>query len=391
MDVEIGGTVLMNGAEAMALAFRLAGIRIAYTYPITPQSEVMEVLASDPNVTCVAADSEYNVLAGAEGVLWAGERCAVATASQGLLFMSELMWEVAGNRLPLVMGAFSRGVKGPGWCLGSQQNDVFFMRDTGWMHFICESAQQVLDLMLIAFRVAETVFLPAIVSADGYYVSHEKEAVAVPNEAECREYLGDPPRGELPQAGVPASFGGLVPAKKFFRLSCNIQRDMMAALQVFRDAAEEYGARFGRLYRPVDYLFAEDAETLIVTAGAMGGTAEHVVRLLRENGRRVGLARVRCFRPFPAEDIRRGLRNAKRVLVLDRNLAYGLGGVLASEVRLALAGNSADSICVPVYGFVTGLGGLDVTPEMVLAAVEYAGTAPAAAGPLYLTEEGIEH
>jgi len=381
----------MNGAEAMALAFRLAGVRIAYTYPITPQSEVMEVLASDPSVTCVAADSEYNVLAGAEGVLWAGERCAVATASQGLLYMSELMWEVAGNRLPMVMGVFSRGLKGPGWCLGAQQNDVFFMRDTGWLHFICASAQQILDLMLIAFRVAETVFLPVIVSGDGYYVSHEKEPVSVPDEAECRAFVGSPAQEDLPRAGVPASFGGLVPSPKFFRFSRNIHKDMERALGVFQEVSLDFAGRFGRLYRPVEFIDTEDAEIVIATAGAMSGTAEHVVRTLRQDGKRIGLARIHCFRPFPSAMIREALARARAVIVLDRNLAYGLGGVLASETRLALAGSGADPLHIPVYGFVTGLGGLDVKPEMVLRAVDWVESGRAdGSGLLFLTEEGIE-
>ncbi|MGQ9523406.1 MAG: hypothetical protein ACUVTZ_01070 [Armatimonadota bacterium] len=381
----------MNGAEAMALAFRLAGVRIAYTYPITPQSEVMEVLASDPNVTCVAADSEYNVLAGAEGVLWAGERCAVATASQGLLYMSELMWEVAGNRLPLVMGVFSRGVKGPGWCLGAQQNDVFFMRDTGWLHFICASAQNILDMMLIAFRVAETVSLPAIVSGDGYYVSHEKEPVSVPVEAECRAFVGDPPQEDLPKAGIPASYGGLVPSAKFLRFSRNIHRDMERALEVFQDVSVDFARRFGRLYRPVEFIHTDDADIIIVTAGAMSGTAEHVVRALRENGKRIGLARIYCFRPFPSNMLRQRLASAKAIMVLDRNLAYGLGGVITSETRLALAGTGRDPICIPVYGFVAGLGGLDVKPGILLQAVDLVERGLAdEAGPLFLTEDGIE-
>jgi pyruvate/2-oxoacid:ferredoxin oxidoreductase alpha subunit len=380
---------LINGAEAMALAFNLAGVRVAYAYPITPQSEVMELLASDPNITCVASDSEYNVLAGAEGVLWAGERCAIATASQGLLYMSEVMWEVAGNRLPLVMGVFSRAVKGPGWCLGAQQNDVLFMRDTGWLHFMCESAQQMMDLMLIAFRVAEKVSLPAIVSGDGYYVSHQKEPVYVPDLASSRQFVGDPPRQGLPTGGTAASYGALVPPASFLRLVRHIYEDMESALGVFVDASAEFADRFGRRYSPVDFLCADDADTILVTAGSIGGTAEHVVRMLRQQGMRVGLARMRCLRPFPAAMLRHGVRSAKRLVVVDRNLLYGIGGAVAAETRLAL-----DVLSGPrpsVYSFVAGLGGIDVTPEMLMAAVEYAETKPPTVGrPLFVTEAGVE-
>ncbi|HDS74549.1 MAG TPA: pyruvate ferredoxin oxidoreductase, partial [Firmicutes bacterium] len=146
---------VLTGAEAMARAAELAGVRIAPMFPITPQTAVIETLAQNGVVETLRANSEYNVMAMAAGVAWAGQRVFTVTSSQGLVMMSEMMWEVAGNRLPVVMGVFGRALKGPGWNLGTQQNDSLMMRDTGWLMFYAETAQELLDFVLIAYRVAE--------------------------------------------------------------------------------------------------------------------------------------------------------------------------------------------------------------------------------------------
>lgn len=379
---------LMNGAEAMAVAFQLAGVRIAYGYPITPQIEVIEHLARQAQITYIQADSEYNVLAGAEGVLWGGERCAVATASQGLVLMSEVMWEVSGNRLPLVMGVFNRGLKGPGWCLGDQQNDSLSMRDTGWLQFYCETAQEVLDLILLAYRVAETLLLPAMVIGDGFYVSHEKEEVWVPDAQGVREFVGDPPRRDLPRVGEPANFGALVPPSKYFALYRRMHNDLRRAIPVFETVAGEFKDRFGRCYQVLEPYALEEAETLLITAGSLSGTAREVVETLRKQGEKVGLIKIRCFRPFPYQHLRELVAPAQKIIVMERDLAPGQGGIFAGEIKMALYG-AAFSSNLPLYNFVCGLGGLDVGPEIVEQAIQYAQTHPPIEGPLFLTEEEI--
>src|SRR3989304_2030633 len=154
--------VIVSGAEAMSLAYELAGVRIAYVFPITPQTEVLETMTRSERVRVIPSDSEFNAIASAEGVFWGGERGATYTSSQGLVLMSEVMWEVAGNRLPMVMGVFHRAPRGPAWTLGAQQNDSLFMRDTGWLQFYGETAQDIFDFTLLAMRVAERVCLPAL-------------------------------------------------------------------------------------------------------------------------------------------------------------------------------------------------------------------------------------
>ncbi|HEX3000153.1 MAG TPA: thiamine pyrophosphate-binding protein, partial [Armatimonadota bacterium] len=359
---------MINGAEAMALAFELAGVRIAYTYPITPQIEVMETLSRNHGITYIQADSEFNVLAGAQGALWAGERCAVATASQGLVLMSEVMWEVAGNRLPLVMGVFNRGLKGPGWCLGAQQNDTLFMRDTGWMQFYCESAQEVLDFILLAYRVGEEICLPAIVSGDGFYLSHETEEVDLPGQDEVTAFLGERMRCGDPITDKHANYGGLMPPPKYFSAYQRMHHDMLRAVDVFETAAAEFAERFGRRYELISPVYTEDAETVILSAGTTCGTIRAVVEQRRGRGEKIGLLKLHGMRPFPGEAIHRAVKNARRLIVIDRDVAPGLGGIFASEIRLALRSRGYTA---PIYSFVTGLGGTDVTPEMVEQALAY--------------------
>lgn len=379
---------MVNGAEAMALGFDLVGVRVAYTYPITPQVEVMETFSRNNAITYIQADSEYNVLAGAQGVLWGGERCAVATASQGLVLMSEVMWEVAGNRLPLVMGVFNRGLKGPGWCLGAQQNDTLFMRDTGWLQFYCESAQEMLDFILIAFRVAEEICLPVMVCGDGFYLSHETEEVLIPPRREVLAYVGEQMRCGDPIADRQADYGGLMPPHKYFRAYQRMHHDVARAAEVFVLAADEFAERFGRRYEMVSAVHAGDAETLVVAAGTMCGTVRAVVERRRAQGDRLGMVKLHSFRPFPADTLSAIAAGAHKAVVLDRNLAPGFGGIFASELRLALGERRCPT---PVYSLVTGLGGTDITPEMIERGLAYV-----AAGnghppqTLFLHENGVE-
>lgn len=383
---------LMNGAEALATAFYLAGARVAYTYPITPQSEVMEHFSRYPDMMVIQADSEYNVLAGAEGVLWSGQRCAVATASQGLVLMSEVLWEVAGNRLPLVMGVFNRGLKTVGWCLGTQQNDSLSIRDTGWLQFYCGSAQELLDFVLIGYRLAEAVKLPTMVAGDGFYLSHEREEVWVPTPEEAARFVGPPNFGLLPRGDEPLAFGGVAPPHRYFEGLRRMHHDVQRAKALFEEIAQDYARRFGRLYRLVEPVFTEDAEWVFLTAGTIGGTAREVVEVLRAEGFPVGLIQLQAFRPFPTEALGEALHRrdgsfVPHLLVFDRNLAPGHGGIFAGEVRLAL---SLQRIPTQVHSFVTGLGGMDVTPEMLERAWHHVRHHPEPRETWFLAEEVME-
>jgi len=353
--------VVLTGAEAMACAAELAGVQIAPVFPITPQTQVIETLSQNRRVLMLRANSEYNVMAMASGAAWAGARVFTVTSSQGLVMMSEMMWEVAGNRLPVVMGVFNRALKGPGWNLGTQQNDSLMMRDTGWLMFHAETAQELLDFVLIAFRIAEERCLPAMVVGDGFYLSHANEPVDVPEEADVRRFLPPrPSRAGLPDFNDPAAFGVLTTSEWHFDFYRELHEEMeglangplSATFADFRDV-------FGRLYDLIETQDVEDAETIVVAMSSIAGTVRALLEERREEYRRVGLVKLRSVRPFPGLALASCLGRAKKVVVIDRNLSPCLGGIIAAEATAELQ-RFGISPLPWIYSVVAGLGGLPV-------------------------------
>lgn len=374
--------VIVSGAEAMSLAYDLAGVRIAYVFPITPQTEVLETMVRSQRVRVIPSDSEFNAIASATGVFWGGERCAIYTSSQGLVLMSEVMWEVAGNRLPMVMGVFNRALRGPAWTLGPQQNDSLFMRDTGWLQFFCETAQDVFDFTLLAMRVAERVCLPALVCGDGFYLSHQKEEVAIPDEAAVRGFVGELAIPDLPDSSRPATFGGVVASpQQYFRLSERIHRDVVGSQDVFLEVAKGFEVLFGRRRTLTEPYEMEDAELVLMASGATCGAVREEVTRRRRRGQKVGLLKLCSIRPLPVGELLRHLRRGQKAVVLDRNVAAGVGGIFHCEISAALRGLLDDIV---LLGCVTGLGGVDLTPEATGKLIDYL----AAAGP---AQQGLVH
>jgi pyruvate/2-oxoacid:ferredoxin oxidoreductase alpha subunit len=381
--------VIVTGAEAMSLAYEMAGVRIAYVFPITPQTEVLETMTRSERVRVIPSDSEFNAIASATGVFWGGERCAIYTSSQGLVLMSEVMWEVAGNRLPMVMGVFNRALRGPAWTLGPQQNDSLFMRDTGWLQFYCETAQDVFDFILLAMRVAERVYLPAMVCGDGFYLSHQKEEIQIPEEAAVRGFIGELAVPDLPDSSQPATFGGVAStAQQYFRLSERMHRDVVASQDVFLEVAKGFEVLFGRRRTLTEPYAMDDAELVLIASGATCGVVREEVARRRQRGQKVGLLKLCSIRPLPVGEMLRHLRPGQKIAVLDRNLTTGAGGIFHCEISAALRG-LVDHIVL--LGCITGLGGVDLTPEATGELIDYL----AAAGPVqqglihFLDEEGL--
>ena len=330
----------------MSLAYEMAGVRIAYVFPFTPQTEVLETMTRSTRVRVIPSDSEFNAIASATGVFWGGERCAIYTSSQGLVLMSEVMWEVAGNRLPMVMGVFNRALRGPAWTLGPQQNDSLFMRDTGWLQFFCETAQDVFDFILLAMRVAERVYLPAMVCGDGFYLSHQKEEIQIPDEAAVRDFVGEMAVPDLPDSSHPATFGGVVStAQQYFRLSERMHRDVVASQDVFQDVAKGFQVLFGRRRTLTEPYEMEDAELVLIASGATCGAVREEVARRRRRGQKVGLLKLCSIRPLPVGELLRHLRPGQKIAVLDRNLNFGAGGIFHCEIsgRSARSDTSADT------------------------------------------------
>ena len=380
--------LVLNGAEAMARAAEIANAKVAPIFPITPQTKVIETFAENEKVVTLRANSEYNVMALASGAAWAGTRVFTASSSQGLVMMTEMMWEVAGNRLPVVLGVFGRALKGPGWNLGAQQNDSLLMRDTGWLMFYCETAQEIFDFVLLAFRIGEAHHFPAMVVGDGFYLSHTSEVVDVPDEALAKRFLPPaPPSDGLPRCGEPAAYGTLTTGyqhQEFYRrLHCEMEQLAEGGLD---DVFADFEQVFGRRYDLIEPHNVENAKLVVVSAGTIAGTVRALLKDDPERWREVGLVKLRSVRPLPGKKLAERLGSAEKVVVIDRNLSPCTGGIVAGEVSVELQRYARPP--VPwVYSVVCGLGGANVDRDMLAALLDEIAESPRPERVYFLSED----
>ena len=364
------------GNHAAALAAKLARVQVAVGYPITPQTQAYEMLAEmkasgEFPGEFIAAESEHSVMAAVLGAATAGARAFTATSSQGLAYMHELLHWVAGSRLPVVMVDVNRALAAP-WNLWTDQSDSLSQRDTGWMQFYCSTNQEVLDSVLMAYKIAERVSLPAMVVLDGFTLSHSYEPVEVPEQALVDSFLPPWRMEYFLDPADPKSFGGLVGPKDYMRLRRRMAADMAEAEEAIDEVGAEFGRVFGRSYGQLDPYRCEDARTILVTSGAVGSTARAAVDALRARGLAAGNLRLRSFRPFPAKALRAFVKPGTRLAVVDRDYSPGGGGIWASEIKAALYPRSSAA----VYGYVAGLGGGDITVELLQEVWERVDAAP---------------
>ncbi len=364
-------TKVIEGTHAISYAVQLARARVIAAYPITPSSGVVELLSemcADGRLDArfVAVESEHSALATCAGASQAGLRAFTATSSHGLAYMHEMLHWCAGARLPVVLANVNRALGSP-WNIFADQTDSLSQRDTGWIQYYCENNQEVLDTIIQAFKVAERVLMPAMVCLDAFFLSHTSEPVAIPDQAAVDDYL--PPFAPPYALDVdqPRAFGGLPSGDGYMELRARMERALQAAVGVADAAAREYGERFGRYHPILDTYRAEDADLLLVTAGTIAGTARGVVDARRQRGERVGLAKIRLFRPFPFDHVRRLLGRAAKLAVVDRNLSFGHGGIMASEIRAAFCNQPSAPV---VFSYIAGLGGRDVTPDTLDAVLD---------------------
>ena len=367
------GRMLLTGNHAVAWGARLARPKVAPVYPITPQTPVLELLTEfqargEFDAEIITVESEHSVMSACIPASLAGVRVFTATASQGLLLMHELLHYAAGARAPIVMANVNRTVASP-WAFWPDQTDSLAQRDTGWIQLYVESAQEALDSVLQAYRVAEQVLLPAMISLDAFYVSHAMEPVAVPTQELVDAYLPpyDPPHRLDPAR--PESWGNVVSQDMFYRHRQDAEQSMSRVPQLAAEADREWAARTGRSWGVVERYRCDDAASVIVTMGSMCGTARDAIDALRDAGEAVGLVNVRLFRPLPVAALRAALAGVGDVIVLDRNHSPGLGGVLHQEVRAALYGIES---APRVHGLLAGVGGVNVPVQRIMAFVREA-------------------
>ncbi|MFA5109799.1 MAG: transketolase C-terminal domain-containing protein [Desulfobaccales bacterium] len=359
---------LLTGNAAAAWAVRLAEVDYVPAFPITPQTEIIETLADwidrgEMDCRLVMLESEHSMLTAAGAAAATGVRVFTATSSQGLLYAMEMLYTVAGWRAPFVMVNVSRGLSAP-ITLEPDHNDILAARDSGFLQIHCSTCQEVLDSVLLAFRLAEDkrVRLPVIVNLDGFYLSFTREPVLVPDAEAVRRFIKpfDPGpikfRASAPVSQAVAVLGGS--PYSYFRYEMHLAA--LNGLAVYDELAAEFAREFGRDHPAVEAYRADDADVVFFMIGSFATKAKEAVDRLREAGVTIGLVRPRLLRPYPEARLREILAGKRGVAVIDQNISMGKGGVLYAELASGLYGQKDAPV---LTSFIGGLGGRDLSPE----------------------------
>jgi len=369
----------IEGSKAVAEAVALCRPEVICAYPISPQTHIVEGLGemvkSGELAPCefINVESEFAAMSVAIGASAAGARAYTATASQGLLFMAEAVFNAAGMGLPIVMTVANRAIGAP-INIWNDHTDSMSQRDCGWIQLFAETNQEALDLHIQAFRLAEELSLPVMVCMDGFILTHAYERVDMPAQAQVDAFLPPFQPRQVLDPQEPVSMGAMVGPEAFTEVRYLAHVKQMQALDLIPGWAAEFRQAFGRDSGGLVHAYRTgDADTVVVALGSVLGTIKDTVDALRDKGHRFGVLGITCFRPWPTVAIREALAGAKRVIVLEKAFGVGLGGIVSSNVRTT--SNAADS----VFTVIAGLGGRPITRESlarVFLEVE-AGTAPA--------------
>ena len=364
---------VMIGNHAVSWGVQRSRVEVISAYPITPQTQIVEELSdmcADGRLPAryIKVESEHSAMAACIGAAAAGVRTFTATSSHGLALMHELLHWAAGGRLPIVMADVNRAMA-PGWNIWTDQNDSLSQRDTGWIQLYCETNQEVFDTTVQAFRLAEEINLPVMIILDAFFLSHTSEPVDLTDQEIVDEFLPQRVAQYKLDPADPHAFGALVRPDAYMEMRWQQQEAMRDTLTVMPGVDEAWGALTGRRYGAIEEYRTDDAELILVTSGTITSTARHVVDERRARGEKIGLVKIKMFRPFPTALLRSALAGAERVAVLDRNVSPGHGGIFAEETRSALYDVPLEDRPT-LFGYVLGLGGRDVTPSVIEAIVD---------------------
>jgi pyruvate ferredoxin oxidoreductase alpha subunit len=358
----------IEGSRAVAEAVALCRPEVICAYPISPQTHIVEALGEMAKERALGrcefinVESEFAAMSVAIGASAAGARAYTATASQGLLYMAEAVFNASGLGLPIVMTVANRAIGAP-INIWNDHTDAMSQRDCGWIQLFAETNQEAADLHVQAFRLGEELSLPVMVCMDGFILTHAVERVDVPSQEQVDAYLPEFNPRQILDPAEPVSIGAMVGPEAFTEVRYLAHAKQLQALERIPELAAEFRSVFGRdsggLVRPYR---AEDADTIVVALGSVLGTVKDTVDELREAGVRVGALGIVSFRPFPLAAIREVLKNAARVVVLEKSLAVGIGGIVSTNVRMALSG-----IHLHGYTVIAGLGGRAITKKSLRA------------------------
>jgi pyruvate ferredoxin oxidoreductase alpha subunit len=351
-----------EGSQAVAEAVALCRPQVICAYPITPQTHIVEGLGemvkAGELVNCefINVESEFAAMSVAIGASAAGARTYTATSSQGLLFMAEAVYNAAGLGLPIVMTIGNRAIGAP-INIWNDHSDSMSMRDAGWIQLYAETNQEALDLHIQAFHLAEELSCPVMVCMDGFILTHAYERVDVPTQDQVDAFLPRYEPRQILDPADPVSIGALVGPEAFTEVRYLAHHKQLRALGLIPQLAAAFKKEFGRNSGGLVRTYrTEDAETIVVALGSLNGTVQEVVDEMRAGGSRIGSVSICSFRPFPLAAMREALQHAKRVVVLEKCLAVGLGGIVSDGVRKSLSG-----IVLNGYTVIAGLGGRAIT------------------------------
>lgn len=373
----MGKRVGMEVGIAAAEAVGLCNIDVAAVYPITPQSHIAEHLSDivhDGRIDAefITVESEHSSISACAGACATGARVYTATSSQGLMLMHEILPIVSAMRLPVVMGNANRAVSGP-LNIWNDHTDIMPQRDCGWIQMHAENGQEVIDMTIQSFRIAEhpDIMLPTILNIDGFQLTHMIEPLEFPTQEEVNRFLPD----RVPYATLhpdrPVSMGCFNMPEIFTETMKAKDTALINSKKTIVKIWNEWGRQFGRHYHPVETYRNKGAETMILTMGSMGETASVAVDELKKAGKSVGLVKIRLWRPFPLEELRAAIQGCKTLIVMDRAVSFGgAGGPLATEIKSLLF---HDRERPRIVDYIMGLGGRDVAVEDFIAMVERAG------------------
>lgn len=352
----------IEGSQAVAEAIALCRPEVICAYPITPQTHIVEKLSQlvrlgeVGNCQYVNVESEFAALSVAIGASAAGARAYTATSSQGLLFMTEAVYNAAGLGLPIVMTIGNRAIGAP-INIWNDHSDSMALRDAGWIQLHAETNQEAVDLHIQAFRLAEQLNVPVMVCEDGFILTHAYERVDMPSLEQVQAYLPPFDPVQVLDPADPVTIGAMVGPEAFTEVRYLAHHKHLQAVEVIPQLASEFAGIFGRDSGGLIQSYrAEDADTIIVALGSVVGTIKDVVDEMRDDGVSVGAVKIISFRPFPMLALRAALENAKRVIVVEKAFADGLGGIVVGGVRMALRG-----LTTPIYTIIAGLGGRPIT------------------------------
>jgi pyruvate ferredoxin oxidoreductase alpha subunit len=361
----------IEGSRAVARSVARCRPEVICAYPISPQTHIVEELSRIVKAgelgPCefINVESEFAAMSVAIGASAAGARAYTATASQGLLYMVEALFNASGLGLPIVMTVANRAIGAP-INIWNDHSDAMSQRDSGWIQLFAESNQEALDMHIQAFRLAEELSVPVMVCMDGFILTHAVEEVDVPTQDQVDGFLPSYEPRQLLDPANPVTIGAMVGPEAFTEVKYLAHVKQMQALDLIPDIARDFEQAFGRTSGGLVRGYRnDDADTVIVALGSVLGTIEDAVDELRERGLKVGALGMKTFRPWPMEEVRAELGRASRVVVLEKALAIGIGGIAALDVHVALEG-----LPVEVHSAIAGLGGRPITKTSIVRLLE---------------------